>query len=84
MNHHFIRFIRVIRGSIVFRCEEGDDFFEARIAAGYVSKEYEKERGFQFFSQLILISFAKTLKSASPVTSSARRSFASAAANASA
>mgnify|MGYP003693706057 CR=1 FL=1 len=33
MNHLFIRFIRVIRGSIVFRRERGDDFFEARIAA---------------------------------------------------
>jgi hypothetical protein len=33
VNHLFIRFIRVIRGSIVFRCEGGDDFFEARIAA---------------------------------------------------
>jgi hypothetical protein len=29
----FIRFIRVIRGSIVFGREGGDDFFEARIAA---------------------------------------------------
>ena len=33
VNHLFIRFIRVIRGSIVFRRERGDDFLEARIAA---------------------------------------------------
>jgi hypothetical protein len=33
VNHLFIRFIRVIRGSIVFRRERLYDFFEARIAA---------------------------------------------------
>ena len=33
VNHLFIRFIRVIRGSIVFWRERGDDFLEARIAA---------------------------------------------------
>ena len=32
-NHLFIRFIRVIRGLIVFRGKGGDDFLEARIAA---------------------------------------------------
>jgi hypothetical protein len=33
VNHLFLRFIRVIRGSIVFGRERGDDLFEARIAA---------------------------------------------------
>ena len=33
MNHLFIRFIRVIRGSIVFGRKRLYDFFEARIAA---------------------------------------------------
>ena len=33
VSHLSIRVIRVIRGSIVFRRERGDDFFEARIAA---------------------------------------------------
>ena len=33
VNHLFIRFIRVIRGLILFRRERLYDFFEARIAA---------------------------------------------------
>ena len=34
VNHHFIRFIRVIRGSIVFRCEGGDVFLRRAAATG--------------------------------------------------
>jgi hypothetical protein len=43
VNHLFIRFIRVIRGLILFRRERGDDFFEARIAAEPVPDRRELE-----------------------------------------
>ena len=41
VNHLFIRFIRVIGGSIVFRRERGEDFFEARIAAERVPERMQ-------------------------------------------
>ncbi len=72
------------------RCSIGNDglaatYFRRSRSRGYLFSGMGQVRGaFHFFSQLILISFSKTLNSGSPVTSSAFRIFASAAANASA
>ena len=41
VNNLFIRFIRVIRGLIVFRRERLYDFFEARIAAERVPERQQ-------------------------------------------